>query len=113
MAYNITSSSQLIDITTITNGCSKIEAAADYFEKSAKKMYSASDICDANTLSVDKTTMQAQLDADAQYVESIKTAIYNFTLEIKNLALQVYAEQQAELDAYKAKQAANNNTTTS
>lgn len=119
--YNITSESQLIDLTAINNGCAKIEAAAQYFEECAKKVFNASDILDDKALAVDKTTMQPQLDADAEYIQSIKTAIENFTLQVKNIALQVYAEEQAELAEYKAaqlaaqqaaQQAANNGGTT-
>lgn len=104
--YNITNESQLIDITAITNGCTQIEAAAQYFEECAKKVFNASDMLDEKALSVDKTTMQPQLDADAEYIQSIKIAIENFTLQVKNVALQVYAEEQAELADYKAQQAA-------
>lgn len=107
--YNITSAGQLIDITTINSGCNKIETAAQKFEDCAKKVYDASDICNEKALSVDKTTMQKQLDYDAEYIQSIKTAIINFTLDIKNIALQIYAEQQNELADYQAAQAAKNN----
>ena len=115
--YNITSESQLIDTVTITRGCNQIDAAAQCFEECAKKVFNASDILDKNALSVDNTTMQPQLDADAEYIQSIKTAIENFTLQVKNIALQVYAEEQAELAEYKAaqlaaQQAANNGGTT-
>ena len=104
--YNITNESQLIDITAITNVCTQIEAAAQHFEECAKKVFNASDMLDEKALSVDKTTMQPQLDADAEYIQSIKIAIENFTLQVKNVALQVYAEEQAELADYKAQQAA-------
>lgn len=110
MAYNITSSSQLIDIATITRGCTQIEAAADKFEQCAALVLNASNECNADALSVDKTTMQPQLEADAEYIKSMKTAIYNFTLEIKNVALQVYAAQEAELNAYRAQQQAQQNS---
>ena len=104
--YNITSESQLIDITAITNGCTQIEAAAQYFEECAKKVFNASDMLDENALSVDKTTMQPQLDSDAEYIQSMKAAIESFTSEVRNVALQVYAEEQAELAEYRAQQAA-------
>ena len=117
--YNITSESQLIDVATITNGCAKIEAAAQKFIEAAQHIYAGSDICNEKALSVDKTTMQPQLDADAEYVKSMQQAICDFTLEIKNVALQVYAEQQTELADYKyqqqllaQQQAANNGNNT-
>jgi hypothetical protein len=87
--YNITSESQIIDITAINNACAKIEAAAMRFEECAKKVLDASDLCDEKALSIDKTTMQPQLDADAEYIQSMKAAIETFTLQVKNIALQV------------------------
>lgn len=115
--YNITSQSQLIDIATINKGCNEIDTAAQRFADSAQKMYSASDILNSNALAVDKTTMQAQLDADGDYIKSIQKAITDFTLQIKNVAIQIYAEQQAELADYIAQQqaaaAASSTTSTS
>ena len=110
MAYNITSSSQLIDIATITRGCAQIEAAADKFEQCATLILNASNECNEQALSVDKTTMQPQLEADAEYIKSMKKAICDFTIEIKNVALQVYAVQEAELQAYIAQQQAQQNS---
>lgn len=104
--YNITDESQLIDITTITKGCAIIDDAATYFEQSAKHVSNAHDMLDKNALAVDKTTMQPQLEADSEYIKSMKTMINNFTLQIKSLALQVYSEQQTELANYKAQQIA-------
>lgn len=102
--YGITNSSQLIDISTITKGCNQIDAAALKFEECANKILNASDTCDENALSVDKTTMQPQLDADAQYIQSIKEEIEKFTLGIKNVAMQIYAAQDQELNDYIAAQ---------
>lgn len=110
--YNITSEGQLIDITTITNGCNQIETAAEKFEECAKKVFEARDICNDKALSVDKTTMQPQLKADAEYIQSLKTIINEFTLQMKNVALQIFAAQQKALADYKAAQAAKNNGNT-
>lgn len=114
--YNITSSSQLIDVATISTGCSQIEAAAEKFIKCADLIDSAASICDANALSVDKTTMQPQLEADADYIRSMKDAADSFATAIRNVASQVYAAQSNELNNYIAEQealkqqAANSNT---
>ena len=108
MAYGITNSSQIIDTGTISNACTTIETIAENFERCAQKIENAASICDAKALSVDKTTMQPQLEADAEYIRSIKNAICDFTVEIRNVALQIYAAQKTELDTY----AANNGTTT-
>lgn len=102
--YGITSQSQMIDIGAINNGCTKIEAAAENFAKCAKLILEGSEICNENALSVDKTTMQPQLEADAQYIESMKAALTSFTTEVRNLAVQIYAEQESELATYIAEQ---------
>ncbi len=104
MAYGITSSGQLIDIGTISNGCKQIETAAEKFEESANKILAAADICDANALSIDKTTMQNQLELDAEYIKSMKTAIYEFTKEIRSIATEIYGAQSNELEQYQANQ---------
>lgn len=111
MAYNITSRSQLIDIATISSGCDQVEAAAKKFSECAAAIKSASGICNANALSVDKTTMQPQLDADAEYIESMEAAAVSFTTELRSIALKTYTAQEAELADYIAKQQAAKNAT--
>lgn len=107
--YGITSSSQLIDVTTISNGCTKIDEAAEKFVACAEKVSEAASICDANALSVDKTSMQPQLEADAEFIKSMKEAVNGFTSEIRNVATQVYAAQSNELNDYIESQQNNNN----
>lgn len=109
MAYGITSSSQLIDIVTINNGIQIINDATEKFIESGNLILAACEICDADALAVDKTTMQPQLEADAQYVKSIKDTIDNYTKEIINIAVQIRAEQESELAKYRAAQQASNN----
>ena len=102
--YGITSQSQLIDIGTINNACTKIEEAAEKFSECAKLILAGSEICNENALSVDKTTMQPQLEADAEYINSMNLAIQSVTTGIRNIAVQVYAEQENELATYIAEQ---------
>lgn len=102
--YGITSSSQLIDIGTISNGCTQIEKAAEKFAECAAKVNEAAAICNEKVLAVDKTTMQPQLEADAQYIQSMQEAVKGFTSEIRNVASQVYAAQSRELEEYIASQ---------
>lgn len=102
--YGITSSNQLIDTTTITDGCNRIDKAAEKFLESAKKVAEAAAICDGNALAVEKTTMQPQLEADASYIKSMYDAVKGFTSEIRNVAVQVYAAQSHELEEYLASQ---------
>ena len=108
MAYGITSSSQLIDIITINDGVQMINSAAAKFEKCADLVLSASKICNEKALSVDKTTMQPQLEHDAEEIRKIKTYIEDYAVEVNNLAVQVLAGQQRELAEYNAKQENSN-----
>lgn len=109
MAYGITSSSQLIDIGTISKGCTQLQEAATKFEKCASLVQEAASICDANALSVDKTTMQPQLEADAEFIKSMKEAVDGFAVGIRDVATQIYAAQSQELEEYLAKQQNANN----
>lgn len=109
MAYGITSSSQIIDIGTISNGCTQLEETAKKFEECAKLVLEASSICDANALSVDQTTIQPQLEVDAEFIRSIKDAVDGFASGIRNVATQIYAAQSQELEDYIASQQSTNN----
>ena len=53
----ITSESQIIDITTISNGCSIIEEAARDYATCSKKVKEAASICTDKALSVEKKSM--------------------------------------------------------
>lgn len=103
--YGITSQSQLIDMDTISRGCTQLEAAAAKFGECAKIIDSAATICDGSALAVDKTTMQPQLEADADYIRSIQTSIENFVVGIRNVVFQIYVAQNNELATYQAQQA--------
>lgn len=104
--YGITKRDQIIDVSTISTGCSQMEAAADKFSQCASIIESASAICDASALSVEKTTMQPQLEADAQYIRSIGDSIKSFAIAIRSVAAQVYAAQDNEYNNYLAELAA-------
>ena len=103
--YGITNESQIIDISTISNGCQKIRDAATHFTQSAQRIRNASDLCTVQALSVDNTTMQPRLDSDADYIASIEKAIGTFTAQIESVALQIHRIQQDELYAYRTEQA--------
>lgn len=105
--YGITSKGQLIDKDTINAGCKKIDEAAKKFLDSANFVSKASEICDANALSVENTTMQAQLDLDAQYLKSMNDKVKEFTQKISEIAEQVYEQQSIELENYQAEQKDN------
>lgn len=98
--YGITSRADLIDIATISTGCSQLEVAAEKFVKCAELVDSAASICDSSALSVEKTTMQPQLQADAEFIRSLQNVVSSFATAIRSASSQVYAAQEAELAAY-------------
>ncbi len=106
MAYGITDRSQLIDISGIHNALAGLETTAEKFKKCAEIIDNAANILDAKTLAIDKTTMQPQLFADADYIESMQYAVEGFTDAVRDVAMQVHAAQEAELNDYIAKQKA-------
>lgn len=102
--YGITSASQLIDVSAITNGCNSIKQAAEAFERCSEKVKQAADMFDGKALSVDKTTMQPQLTADAEFIKSLKAQVDGFVTEVIALAASIRAEQEAELAEYEEAQ---------
>lgn len=96
----ITNESQIIDVTTISTGCSTIRAAAEDYVKCANHIQEAASICTADALSVEKKSMQPSLQELADAVKTIKTNICSFTYEIESVALEIQTKQRAELAAY-------------
>lgn len=101
----ITSESQLIDITAIDNGCNIIESASEDYITCAKHIKNAAGSCSGEALAVEGKTMQPSLEELAAAVETIRDNIYSFTSEIRNVAMQIYTQQQAQLQEYREEQA--------
>ena len=98
----ITSERQIIDITTISNGCSIIEEAARDYTTCSEKVMDASFTCTAEALSVEKKSMQVPLEELATSIGTIPNQIEMFTAQIRNAAMQIQSKQLAELEAYRA-----------
>lgn len=101
MQYGITSETQLIDVSTIKQGCGKFEEAADLFDNCAEKIEIAADICNINVLSVDKKTMQPTMYELAEEVRGIRKYFDNFSENIQSVANDIYNAQSRELEAYR------------
>lgn len=102
----ITSESQIIDIVTISNGCSIIEEAARDYTTCANRVKEASEICSAEALSVEKKSMQPTIEELSTSIGTIEGNVEYFTSQIRNVANQIYAKQWEELNAYRARIAA-------
>ena len=80
----ITSESQIIDITTISNGCSIIEEAARDYATCSKKVKEAASICTDKALSVEKKSMQPSLEELGESIGTIQGNIEYFTFRLVN-----------------------------
>ena len=100
----ITSESQIIDVITISNGCTIIEEAARDYMTCSEQVKDASFTCTAEALSVEKKSMQAPLEELAVSIGTIPSQIEMFTAQIRNAAMQIQSKQMAELEAYRAEQ---------
>ena len=101
----ITSESQIIDVVTISKGCSIIEDAAKDYAKCSKKVNEAAATCTSKALAVDKQSMQKPLEDLAVGIAKIETDINTFTAQVRSIASQIQAKQMEELAAYRAEQA--------
>lgn len=104
MAYGITNSSQLIDISTIYKGCDKIDEAAKYYTKCSEKLNDASTTCNKDAMSIDGKTMQPTIDELADSIKELPATIKEFTDQIRSIASQILVNQQNELAAYEEAQ---------
>lgn len=102
----ITSESQVIDITTISNGCSIIEEAARDFTTCSKKVNDAANICTDKALSVEKKSMQPSLQDLATSIGTIEGNVEYFTSQIRSVAMKIQSRQLQELAEYRAAKAA-------
>lgn len=102
----ITSESQVIDITTISNGCSIIEEAARDFTTCSKKVNEAANICTDKALSVEKKSMQPSLQDLATSIGTIEGNVEYFTSQIRSVAMKIQSRQLQELAEYRAAKAA-------
>ena len=102
----ITSESQVIDITTISNGCSIIEEAAVDYTNCAKKVNEAANICTDKALSVEKKSMQPSIQDLGTSIGTIQSNIEYFTSQIRSVAMKIQSKQLQELAEYRAAQAA-------
>lgn len=102
----ITSESQVIDITTISNGCAIIEEAARDYTTCANKVNEAASICTDKALSVEKKSMQPSLQDLGASIGTIQGNIEFFTSQIRNVAMKIRTQQLNELAEYQAAQAA-------
>ncbi len=102
MGFSITKPEQIIDLSAVEAGCKTIVTAAEDYTKCANSIKEAASTCNAEALSVDKTTMQPSLEELATSVEQIKTNIVAFVDAIRSAAVQIHTAQTDEYNSYLA-----------
>ena len=104
MAYGITSESQLIDIYTIMDGINKYRAAIEAFDASGKKVVHASELCTAEAMSVDSSTLQYPIEALGLEIQNLKEQLNAIADEVLFEAQLVRQAQYNELVEYQRQQ---------
>lgn len=105
MVYGITNESQMIDIDTITKGINKYLEVIDAFEKSGKKVISASQICNTEALSIDDTTLQYPIESLGIEIKALKEKLNTIANELLYEAQRVRQQQYNELIEFQRQQA--------
>ena len=105
MGYGITSKSQLIDVGTIQSGCQAYINALDFFETGGKQLVDAGSLCNAQALSVDGCSFQADIDQMGQSAIQEKAKLINAATSVYNEAVSVYNAQVKELNEYNRRMA--------
>ena len=110
MAYGITSTSQIIDLSTILSGCAAYKTALKDFEKCGETVIKAGETCSSKALSVDNNTLQYPISDLGQAIKDLKAEYTAFAEEVEAQARKIYNAQVAEYNEYVAqKNAASNN----
>lgn len=98
--YGITSQSQLMDYSTIRNGCDAYMGSLEYFIEAAQLVMEAAEMCDKKAMNVDGASMQPVLYELAQAIATIGNEYAEYVNDTNTQAVGVYNEQVRELNAY-------------
>ena len=103
MGYGITSKSQIIDLSTILNGCAAYKRALKDFETCGNKVIQAGETCTKKALSVDDSTLQYPITDLGQAIKDLKTEYIGYAEDVEAQARRIYNEQYAEYNDYLAR----------
>ena len=95
MSYGITSTSQIIDLSTILSGC------AAY--KCGNTVIKAGETCSKKALSVDDSTLQYPITDLGQAIKDLKAEYTGYAEDVEAQARKIYNEQVAEYNDYIAR----------
>ena len=103
MAYGITSTSQIIDLATILNGCAAYKNALRDFETCGNTVIKAGETCTKKALSVDDNTLQYPITDLGQAIRDLKAEYTGYADYVEAQARRIYNEQVAEYNDYIAR----------
>ena len=103
MSYGITSTSQIIDLSTILNGCAAYKNALKDFETCGNTVIAAGEKCNKKALSVDDSTLQYPITDLGQAIKDLKTEYSGYADDVEAQARRIYNEQVAEYNDYIAR----------
>ena len=100
MAYGITSTSQIIDINAITNGCNQVKQIVADFDACGSLVQVAGETCTEKALAIDENTFQYSITSIGEEISKLKAGYIAIADQVIAEAQQVYNAQMAEYNAY-------------
>jgi hypothetical protein len=100
MSYGITSTSQIIDIDSISSGISLYKSALKDFESCGNRVIQAGDTCTANALSIDSSSLQYPIGEVGKAISNLTSEYSGYADEVLAQAKRIYSAQVAEYNAY-------------
>ena len=93
MGYGITSTSQIIDINAIKNGCNQIKQYVADFEACGSLVVIAGDNCTEKALAIDENTFQYSITGIGEEITKLKAGYIAIADQVIAEAQQVYQQQ--------------------
>lgn len=111
MGYGITSTSQIIDIDAIKNGCNQIKQYVADFEACGALVELAGENCTEKALAIDENTFQYSITGIGEEITKLNAGYVAIADQVMAEAQQVYNAQYAEYQEYQRQlqQQQNNN----
>ncbi len=100
MGYGITSPSQIIDLATIKQGCSKLRTAVGDFEECGNAVIQAGETLTEKALSVDESTLEYSISSLGEEIVSLKATYEGYADQVEAEAVRVFHEQKQEYENY-------------
>lgn len=88
-----------IDIATIKNACQNMQTEARRYDTVIAKLEDAREICKADTIEIDSTTMGTKFEEIQNIMSQVKTYIIDAGNEVYHEAYKYYLQQKEQEEA--------------